>query len=448
MRVASGRTMLTASGILLALSACNATAPLDIPEVGDAPILSRAVFDLAPDATLALTKIVADIKRGEVIGAFPSHGIETEGNLCNYRSSGNDVVTWGGGSQYLGNWSTELGTVFYETMTAQGYNIAGDPADLFRQELSVQSAEYVVGGRIQTVKANFCHQHHWWDGRPLYEYSGTFYIDVEWSILNTLTQDVVYTMAHPGRFDQMQPAKDGIILMFHAAFADSVARLAADGDVAALVKGEAMARRPTQLMPGQYNVVNGDVPLMFDLDRMRNSVVTLRIGQGHGSGFFIGKGGLILTNAHVVGDANTVQVRLHSGIELTGRVLARDSFRDVALIDTGTRFSTPPYLNAGLPGVATEVYAVGSPIKESLESTVTRGIISAFRTDPASGKRFIQADVAVSPGSSGGPLFSSDGKIVGMSAAKYSGGGAEGLGLFIPIADALAALGIILVPDA
>src|SRR3546814_386587 len=81
-----------------------------------------------------------------------------------------------------------------------------------------------------------------------------------------------------------------------------------------------------------------------------------------------------------------------------------------------------------------------------LESTVTKGIVSALRTDPASGRRFIQADVAVSPGSSGGPLFSADGRIIGISAAKYTGAGAEGLGLFIPIADALAALGMTLTP--
>src|SRR3546814_20425906 len=94
-------------------------------------------------------------------------------------------------------------------------------------------------------------------------------------------------------------------------------------------------------------------------------------------------------------------------------------FRAVALVDTGIRFSTPPHLGAALPDVTTEVYAVGSPLRESLESTVTKGIVSALRTDPASGRRFIQADVAVSPGSSGGPLFSADGRIIGISAAKY-----------------------------
>src|SRR3546814_16517652 len=89
-------------------------------------------------------------------------------------------------------------------------------------------------------------------------------------------------------------------------------------------------------------------------------------------------------------------------------------FRDVALVDTGIRFSTPPHLGAALPDVTTEVYAVGSPLRESLESTVTKGIVSALRTDPASGRRFIQADVAVSPGSSGDRKRVVEGKRVSV----------------------------------
>src|SRR3546814_12799368 len=105
---------------------------------------------------------------------------------------------------------------------------------------------------------------------------------------------------------------------------------------------------------------------------MRNTVVTIRIGQGHGSGFFVGEAGLVVTNAHVVGEANTVQVRLSSGVELTGTVLARDMFRDVALVDTGIRFSKPPPLGPALPDVHTQVYAVGSPLREDPGPPVTK----------------------------------------------------------------------------
>ena len=439
------RSRLCALMLAAIVSGCNSTAPLDLPDIGDAPTVAEVDLDLTPDATFALTKIVANIKRGEVIGAFPSRGLEVEGNLCNHTSRGNDVITWGSGrSRYLGDWSSELGSIFYEIMSSHGYSIAGDPDDLFSRAQTVQSAEYIVGGRLQTIKGNFCHQHHWWDGRPLYEYSGDFYIEVEWSILNTLTQDVVYKVMHPGRYKQDKPLDDGIIVMLNGAFAESVARFAAASEVSVIASGRPAGQIAVKAPDGAYTVTNGMRPVRLEIGNMRDTVVTIRIGQGHGSGFFIGDAGLVMTNAHVVGEANTVQIRLASGVELTGRVLGKDKLHDVALIDTGIRFSAPPHMDRTLPEVTTEVYAVGSPVKVTLESTVTRGIVSALRTDPVSGRRFIQADVAISPGSSGGPLFNDKGNIIGLSAQKYTGPGAEGLGLFIPIADALSALGITL----
>ena len=74
--------------------------------------------------------------------------------------------------------------------------------------------------------------------------------------------------------------------------------------------------------------------------------------------------------------------------------------------------------------------------------TVTKGIISAIRKDTASGKLFIQADAAISPGNSGGPLFDAKGNVIGVSVAKFSGNSAEGLGLFIPLVDALSSVGV------
>ncbi|MFZ9151526.1 MAG: trypsin-like peptidase domain-containing protein [Burkholderiales bacterium] len=81
-------------------------------------------------------------------------------------------------------------------------------------------------------------------------------------------------------------------------------------------------------------------------------------------------------------------------------------------------------------------------IRETLSITVTRGIASAIRTDPASGRRFIQSDTAISLGNSGGPLFDTEGNIVGIAVARYASGGATGLGLFIPIEDAINALNL------
>ena len=95
-----------------------------------------------------------------------------------------------------------------------------------------------------------------------------------------------------------------------------------------------------------------------------------------------------------------------------------------------------------LKKITDQVYAVGTPIKETLNTTVTRGIISAFRRDKTSNLNFIQSDAAISPGNSGGPLFNSKGEVIGIAVAKYSGSSSESLNLFIPIKDAFKVLNI------
>ena len=114
----------------------------------------------------------------------------------------------------------------------------------------------------------------------------------------------------------------------------------------------------------------------------------------------------------------------------------------MALLSAPIRMQNALSLEVELPSVAEDVYAVGTPMKEELKTTVTKGIVSAIRTDNASGMGFIQSDAAISPGNSGGPLFNSKGQVAAISVAKFTGGGAEGLGLFVPLAAALDALGV------
>ena len=120
----------------------------------------------------------------------------------------------------------------------------------------------------------------------------------------------------------------------------------------------------------------------------------------------------------------------------------RDKFRDVALIKVPLRIINKIFINLNEPRITDEVFAVGTPINESLKTTVTKGIISNFRNDKASNLKFIQSDAAISPGNSGGPLFDKNGNVIGISVAKYIGNESEGLGLFIPIKEALKAIKI------
>ncbi len=157
--------------------------------------------------------------------------------------------------------------------------------------------------------------------------------------------------------------------------------------------------------------------------------------RGEGSGFIVSADGTILTNAHVVDGAQKVIVKLTDRREFEARVIGSDAKSDVAVLKIDahdlpvTRLGDPRTLQVG-----EWVVAIGSPF--GLENTVTAGIVSAKgRSLPDDTYvPFIQTDVAVNPGNSGGPLFNMRGEVVGINSQIYSrSGGYQGLSFAIPI---------------
>jgi serine protease Do len=167
------------------------------------------------------------------------------------------------------------------------------------------------------------------------------------------------------------------------------------------------------------------------------SIVVPRYGSG--SGAVIRRDGMILTNAHVVGPAKTVQVGLADGRKVGGTVLGRDIGLDVAVVRIPINDLPAAALgNSDQLQVGQMAIAVGNPL--GLERTVTTGVISAVNRPgrELGGETFIQTDAAISPGNSGGPLVDSRGNVVGINSAELLGQGVQGLGFAIPINLAMA----------
>lgn len=156
--------------------------------------------------------------------------------------------------------------------------------------------------------------------------------------------------------------------------------------------------------------------------------------RGTGSGFIISADGLILTNHHVVDGADEIKVRLTDNREFTGKVLGSDAKTDIAVVKIEA--TDLPYLTMGNSDelkVGEWVAAIGSPF--GLDNTVTAGIVSAKSRKLPSDQYvpFIQTDVAVNPGNSGGPLFNMKGEVVGINSQIFStSGGFMGLSFAIP----------------
>ena len=163
-----------------------------------------------------------------------------------------------------------------------------------------------------------------------------------------------------------------------------------------------------------------------------------RVQRGQGSGVIFDAEGLLLTNAHVVDGADTLQVELTDGRSVAAKVVGKDSLTDLAVVRLEGK---GPWPTAALGDsdrlkVGDWAIAVGNPF--GLENTVTMGIISNLNRNVAqlgiSGKRLdlIQTDAAINPGNSGGPLLNAEGEVIGINTLVRSGPGA-GLGFAIPI---------------
>jgi S1-C subfamily serine protease len=168
--------------------------------------------------------------------------------------------------------------------------------------------------------------------------------------------------------------------------------------------------------------------------------------QGQGSGFVLNKDGLILTNNHVIDNAQRVEVTLSNKKKYKATVLTVDKGHDLALIKISDVPDLVPATLADSAGliVGQRVYAIGNPF--GLSGTMTRGIVSAIRSirgaDNNPIEDAIQTDAAVNPGNSGGPLLNSRGEVIGITTLIASNGAdqSSGIGFAIPINTAKAVL--------
>ncbi|HEX6372204.1 MAG TPA: trypsin-like peptidase domain-containing protein, partial [Longimicrobium sp.] len=178
------------------------------------------------------------------------------------------------------------------------------------------------------------------------------------------------------------------------------------------------------------------------------AVVSVTTANGAGSGVIIRADGVILTNAHVVGNSRQVEIGLANGQRIAGRVLGGDPTIDIAVVDVeGTGLPTAALGNSDQLQVGQTAIAIGNPL--ALERTVTRGIVSALnRNQEQIGlDELIQTDAAINPGNSGGPLVNTAGEVIGMNTVVIRGGAtgadAQNIGFaiasdrFVPIIDDL-----------
>lgn len=443
--------------VLFVLTACQTR--LEYPTIQSADEI-QSVSKRIEQRPIAFDGGAVSLKRGDVFLAFPfwrwsTPNVDVGLYMCNSsmrhrfkRSLG----YWKQGDLLMGNWQSEMAEYVETPLQEMGYDIVSNRKTMFKSEQELLRAELTFAAKIVDVKMNICQIYSWWDGGSQIVSGGDAYVRVDWEFYDPLRKRIVATITTEGIATQDDPVDTGIDYLMLKAIKDAARNLGARKDFYNIMTNNHYV--PT-VNPNRYRVLQIEAdkkPFVKDISEhyefTRRSVITVRTGSGHGSGFFINPDGYALTNAHVVGDAKTVAVIDFAGVQYMANVLRVDEERDVALIKADiTRNNYLPVSKAPVK-VTDTVYALGSPLSESLKNTITKGIVSAVRYPVRTELEWYQVNVEIAEGSSGGPLIDEKGNAIGVAVAGSGDRSGTSFAHFIPIDEALKYLNIrIIKPD-
>jgi S1-C subfamily serine protease len=356
--------------------------------------------------------------------------------------------------------------IFSSEAAAAGYALARGQGDLFGDT----KPELIVGASIVSIQQKGC-------GVTRPDVESTVLVD--WQVYDPLDKKVVFRVTVQGTAKVEGKALntgyglDAVVLnATRASFRASAKAVLADTNFVEALRDQRGGRAPSpgnELFPEAQNNLDAaasphqaeqssnpgaleplhritQIPLSTtdfrkQVSDIQKQVVTIRTATGHGSGFYIADG-LVLTNAHVISGHTDGRIVFLDKREIPFTLLSSNERRDTALLKTD---------NVGLPGLplrleqpelASTTFVIGTPIRDEDGGTITSGVISSFRASPYG--PLIQSDVAVTSGNSGGPMFDDKGNVIGQTVmVKLNDQGQQyDANLFIPIADAVKALGI------
>ena len=288
-----------------------------------------------------LTKVIIKLKRGQKIGTL--HG----GVFCVHQGN----MTWQGGRMNVT--SDDFTDVFREEFENAGFEVVGNPEALF-DDPSEWKKKYLIGGLINELESNICY--------PMSGFGdfntakGSAFLRVNWQVYSALERKVVYQVDTEGSFETTQSEPGGDINVLINAFGVATQNLLANRDFYDLVthsKESEKAPSYTRLSLNRKQAFSSSIN--DHINDVRAAVVTIFTPKGHGSGFFISNEGYLLTNQHVVGDAQTVKVKLTTGREILGEVIRFDRPRDVAVVKAEESGMIALPIRDSEPGVGEEV---------------------------------------------------------------------------------------------
>lgn len=353
-------------------------------------------------------------------------------------------ITFGDAIQ--GTRSADFINLFIEEAENAGYTQPGGKSDMFGA--SENKAQLLVGASISNFTENGC-----WGGLLSgFQNRMDAKVTVEWQVYDPLEQKTVFrgrsegTANVPPRSEDVNDARVVAVAATREAIRNAARQILAQQEFEVAVRDPRGAASSPQAAAPSMALQIAHLPqstkdFRTQVGDLRHQVVTVLTPASSGSGFYIA-GGFLVTNNHVISGYSDVKIRFFGGREISGFVVASNVRRDVALVKTDAQSFQGLPIRLDPPLETSVVYVIGSHLGQEQEGSVSAGIVSGFRTE--NGLRFIQSDVGVTHGNSGGPMFDDKGNVIALTVAgKHD---QEGLptqvNLFIPIADALKTLNI------
>lgn len=364
------------------------------------------------------------------------------------RSSGSsEVIKWEG-SVKVGDKAFE--SRFYDIASNMGLQTPiSKNNELFAGEDSKKPMlpRYIIGAKIIDININS-----YYDNKDKLQAGGYItsnYLKIEWKVLDKTTDQVVYSFISENTFKNRSFSlyNDNKNLMM--AFENTLIDLLNDSKFIELIKSS-NSTNPTKGFDVsieskekiQLNLVK--TPEFKSSSEMikhtSESCVTIVTDAGHGSGVIVDSRGYIITANHVTEGVNKIKVVFASGIELDAVVIYANNKNDLAILKIPGKGFKPMALSKDEVTLGDEVFTIGTPADVDLGQSIAKGMIS--------GKRlieelvYLQVNMSVSPGNSGGPLINEKGEVIGIIQKKIVGNGIEGIGFAVPVETIKSALNI------
>ena len=418
------------------------------------------ITDSSKVKTIGLHNVAIHMRRGTILGKLANGPFCLNALKEMKWKLGRTVVLSKSKSSYLSDNSGEdFFNIFREELESHGWPVAGKTDDLF-QGYDVSEADVLIAALVTDLKSALC--------APLADYvelsplsnmpyssfdvnkfmglkhwdmNGSMTTNVEWQIYSPARHSLIGTIETTGSAEIKKESDDATYELLLQSFRIATNNLLASEELLKMVgKSEDLIDTPSR--PKTCSVINEDPNYRtFEaaINAAKRSTLTVRTTTGHGSGFVVGDGNMLLTNAHVVKNAKTVTLVTKEGINFDGKVAKVSKERDVALITIDALRLPALHINDTIPAPGSRALAVGSPLMEELNSSVTEGVVHGIRE--MRGYSWIQSDAAINSGNSGGPLIDNKGSVIGIATLSYGG---EGLNLFVPITNALEFVGLCL----